>query len=241
MALIKKTIVLSDIKTLGYLSVIQVGSETGVKVVGESFSNEMEAVLRIGNKKIRFPLVGPRTETSVDAAVDSKEIGCLIAKGGTLVAKGGAYLSLNDIEDKNEAPPAPPQAAQTAAPSAEETPGPDDEILDRLKKEKERYYFSVKDKIDELFVVNPAEPLLSTLVPDSEWVKVRYDGEDYYVVGKLYDENKKVVFLGYGVPGRSSVRPPKVADGIASFLAEKEGSSRGYWLFFQNAENGKIE
>ena len=244
MALIKKTIVLSDRKILGYASVIQLGSETGVKVVGETFSSDMQALLRIGNKKIRFLLSGPRTEISVSAEVGPEdEIGCLIAKNGTVFASGGAALSLSDLSEQESAPAAPTSSAQTTDPDspAPENTNKDQEILDRLKKEKERYYFTVKDKVDELFVINPTEPLLTSLIPDSEWVKVRYDGEDYYVVGRLFDENKKVTFLGYGVPGKESVRPPKIADGIATFLAEKEGSDRGYWLFFQNAENGKIE
>lgn len=244
MALIKKTVVLSDRKILGYASVIQVGSETGVKVVGETFSSDMQALLRIGNKKIRFTLSGPRTETSLSVEIGPEdEIGCLIAKNGTVFASGGASLSLSDLSDKEEAPHAPTSSAQTTDPKepSTEEQNKDKEILDRLKKEKDRYYLTVKDKVDELFIISPAEQLLSSLIPDSEWVKVRYDGEDYYVVGRLYDENKKVTFLGYGVPGKESVRPPKIADGIATFLPEKEGSEKGYWLFFQNAENGKIE
>ena len=247
MALLKKTVVLSDTKTLGYATVIQVGSETGVKIVGETFSSDMQAALRIGKQKFSFSLAGPRTELSIMAEIRSEDdIGCLIAKNGTVFAKGGTGLTLSDLELKKDVPPPPPEAEETADPADKPQPEPkdsaeDQEILERLKKEKEKYYFSVKDKVDELFVISPSEPLLSTLIPDSEWIKVRYDGEDYYVVGKLYDENKKVTYLGYGVPGIESVRPPKVADGIATFLPEKEGSDKGYWLFFQNAENGKIE
>lgn len=244
MALIKKTVVLSGSGALGYASVIQVGSETGVKVVGDFLTDGMRAVIRIGNKKYAFDLIGPRTEISIQGEVGAEDdVGCLIAKNGTLVAKGGAYLSLGDLDLRDREATPPPTAEQTAATDTPSENGDDqdNEILERLKKEKDRYYHSVKDKVDELFVVNPAEPQLSGLIPDSEWVKIRYDGEDYYVVGKLYDENGKVRYLGYGVPGIASVRPPKVADGIATFLALKEGSDRGYWLFFQNAENGKIE
>ena len=90
-------------------------------------------------------------------------------------------------------------------------------------------------------VVYPAEKGLSEAIPDSEWVKVNYDGEDYYVVGRLKD-NGKVRFLGYGVPGKESVKPPKAADGIAQWfpLSGMDGYD-GYWLFFQDAETGKID
>lgn len=235
MALIKKTIILIDKKTLGYASVIQVGSETGVKIVGETFSEGDEAVLRIGKKQYRFPLVGEKTETSIAAEIGADdEIGCVVLRGERTVASGGAPIS-------SYLPERPIEPIKEETPTEKERSSGDKEILDRLMKEKKNYYYSVKDKVDELFVVHPAEEKLSSLVPDSEWVKVRYDGEDYYVVGRLRDESGKVVYLGYGVPGVQRIRPPKVADGIATFLPEREGSDEGYWLFFQNAENGKIE
>ena len=237
MALIKKTIILTDKKTVGYASVIRVGSETGVKIVGETFDSGMEAVLRIGKATYRFSIAGKRTETSLSAEVNADdEIGCLILRGEETVAFGGAPVPTGSVQERS-------------APISEEKPSPDKpqektedkEILDRLTKERRDYYFTVRNKVDELFVVHPAEEKLSALIPDSEWVKVRYDGEDYYVVGRLRDESGKVVYLGYGVPGVKDVRPPKVADGIATFLPEQEGSDKGYWLFFQNADNGKIE
>lgn len=239
MALIKKTIVLTDKKTVGYASVIRVGSETGIKVVGEDFSTEMEAVLRIGSKRYRISLTGKKTETSLTAEIGSDdEIGCLILRGNKIVASGGAAVNTDYLfeplskPERKEPPPVEP---------SEEKKAEDQEILDRLTKERKGYYSSVKNKVDELFVVHPAEEKLSALIPDSEWVKVRYDGEDYYVVGRLRDDSGKVVYLGYGVPGIKEVRPPKVTEGIATFLPEKEDSDRGYWLFFQNAESGKIE
>ncbi len=236
MALIKKTIVLTDKKTVGYASVIQVGSETGVKVVGEDFSTGMEAILRIGNKKYRVPLSGKKTETSLAAEINSDdEIGCVIVLEKEIVASGGATVPAEYLAE----PPAEAERERTS--SANEKENEDREILDRLTKERKNYYSSVKSKVEEMFVVYPAEKTLSMLIPDSEWVQVRYDGEDYYVVGRLRDDNGKVVYLGYGVPGIKTVRPPKVTDGITTFLPEKEDSDKGYWLFFQNADSGKIE
>lgn len=117
----------------------------------------------------------------------------------------------------------------------------EEDMLGRLKEEKSGYYLGISDKIDELFVVYPNERLLEEAIPDSEWVKVNYDGDDYYVVGKLKDDGK-VRYLGYGVPGREDVKPPKAADGIASWfpLANLDGYD-GYWLFFQDAETGRID
>ncbi len=235
MALIKKTIVLTDKKTVGYASVIQVGSETGVKVVGENFSADMEAILRIGNKYYRLPLTGKKTETSLAAEIGpDDEIGCAVLLKGAVVASGGATVKVDFFTE-------PSFGTEQKEPISEEKKAEDREILDRLTKERKNYYSSVKNKVDELFVVHPAEETLSALIPDSEWVKVRYDGEDYYVVGRLRDDNGRVTYLGYGVPGVKEVRPPKVTDGVTTFLPEKEDSDKGYWLFFQNAESGKIE
>ena len=123
----------------------------------------------------------------------------------------------------------------------EEAVNEETDMLRRLGEEKTGYYLGISDRIDELFVVYPAEKGLSEAIPDSEWVKVNYDGEDYYVVGRLKD-NGKVRFLGYGVPGKESVKPPKAADGIAQWfpLSGMDGYD-GYWLFFQDAETGKID
>ncbi len=248
MALIKKTIVLAEKKNLGYASVIQVGSETGAKIVGDTFEKDMQAALRIGRQKFFFPLTGAVTEIPLSAKISPEDdVGCLIAKNGTLIAKGGAAPALQELPTDFTVTPEPPRPEPgTVAPTSDPHPlsndKPEDkEILDRLSKERDNYYATVREKVDELFIVNPAFPALSTLIPDSEWVKVRYEGDDYYVVGRLYGEDRRVSFLGYGVPGIKSVRPPKVADGIASFLPEQEKSEKGYWLFFQNAENGKIE
>ena len=83
-----------------------------------------------------------------------------------------------------------------------------------------------------------SEKELAKIIPDSEWVRINYDGDDYYVIGRLRDEGK-VKYLGYGVPGREDVKPPKVAEGIASWIPTEE--ERGYWIFFQSASTGEID
>lgn len=139
--------------------------------------------------------------------------------------------------------PAPESENESRTESGGERSAESDEndMLVRLKEEKSGYYLGISDKIDELFVVYPNEKLLEEAIPDSEWVKVNYDGDDYYVVGKL-KENDKVRYLGYGVPGVAEIKPPKVADGIASWfpLGGLNGYD-GYWLFFQDAETGRID
>lgn len=115
-------------------------------------------------------------------------------------------------------------------------------ILEKLSaKDGAEFYNGVREKIDELFVIHPKEELLSALIPDSEWVKIIYDGDDYYVVGKIF-ENERPVLLGYGVPGKKSVTPPKIADEISSWLTVNglNNGYDGYWLIFQDAVTGKV-
>ena len=114
------------------------------------------------------------------------------------------------------------------------------EMFSRLAKGKKNFYLGISDKVDELFVVYPSENKLAEAIPDSEWVKINYDSDGYYVVGRLRS-NGKVAYLGYGVPGISGVKPPKVADGIANWFPLSIDGYDGYWLFFQDAETGKID
>lgn len=294
MSLVKKTIVLSNGSPKGYVTLVRVGNEVGVKIVGETFREGMTAVVRIGRETFESPLSGKRTETetSVLLAPDSI-VGCAVLDGERIVATGGR-IAESDLSDRKkeeemkaeipvvstEPSPAPSPAEgerpkeereredpkkeeqniesseeeekeTNEAESAENAEREDEkgendateerEMLRRIGEGTENYYVGISDRVDELFVVYPPETNLSRAIPDSEWVKVRYDGEDYYVVGKLSEEGK-VKYLGYGVPGFESLKPPKVADGIANWfpLAGVEGFD-GYWLFFQDAETGKID
>ena len=91
-----------------------------------------------------------------------------------------------------------------------------------------------------MFVCYPEEKTLNEAVANSKWVHVQ-TSDDYYVVGRL-KENGKVAYVGYGVPGKEAIKPPKVAEGIANFLpiSGLDSGYDGYWLFFQDADTGKI-
>lgn len=102
------------------------------------------------------------------------------------------------------------------------------------------FYTGIREKLDELFVIYPSAKELNELIPDSEWIRINYDGDDYYVVGKV-KENNRTVLIGYGVPGKKNATPPKIADEIASYLSvDGIAPYDGYWLIFQDAGTGKI-
>ncbi|MBR1747487.1 MAG: hypothetical protein IJ735_04675 [Clostridia bacterium] len=256
MNLIKKTVVLTG-REDGYLSVVRVGDDVGMKVVGQNFSDSMIAGVKLGERLLAFPLTGARTEKEYDD-VDFKEndrIGCVIAQDGKVIARGGLILKVSDVtEELAFAPAVALPSVEEGEKETEEKPIEDapqeskesederEELLFRLAaSDGAVYYTGVREKLDELFVIHPVEDKLKSAFPDSEWIKINYDGEDYYVVGRLREEGR-VTLIGYGVPGKERVLPPKIASGVANFL-KVEGLPSGYdgyWLLFQDATTGKL-
>lgn len=103
----------------------------------------------------------------------------------------------------------------------------------------ENFYRNIRSRLEEIMTANPREEELEKLIPESKWVKVFYDDEEYYVVGIL-SEAGEVTFLAYGVPGIEGIKPPKEAEELCDFLAIPGTVGEGYWLMFQNAKNGDI-
>lgn len=103
----------------------------------------------------------------------------------------------------------------------------------------ENFYRNIRARLEEIMTINPACRELEKMIPESKWVKVYYDDEEYYVVGIL-TEDAEVKYLGYGVPGVEGIRPPKEAEELCDFLTVENGEEEGYWLMFQNAANGEL-
>lgn len=132
--------------------------------------------------------------------------------------------------------------ARTAAPKTSYSGESEKEFLSKLQNPgNKNFYINIKERLDELFVIHPREENLEKVIPESQWVRVRYDGDDYYVVGKLSDGGV-VAYLAYGVPGVAEVPPPKIAAEISDWLPMENLSEpyKGYWLIFQDASNGKV-
>ena len=254
MNLIKKTVILNGESAEGYLSVIRVGDDVGAKIVGDGFRKGMQTGIKIGSSDpVFFFLEGEKTEIPLENVQFSQNdsLGCLIMENGKTVAKGGMTVKIKEMKEY----------FSSTVPNGEDTPLPvsDDPVPEKVLSENEElnvadleqiketvsadnkdFYSGIKERYEELFVVYPAEKRLSSLIPDSEWVKINYDGDDYYVVGKL-SENGKIVLLGYGVPGKKNVTPPKIADEMASWLTVPDMRPYdGYWLIFQDAATGKV-
>ncbi len=287
--LIKKTIVILDeIKTIGHLSIIRVGQDTGAKL---SLVKAMDGYLLIklsGSKQECFEITGSRMEIALEGALNSNDlIGVLVVdERGEIKAKGGRaeivnpqqvseILKADEVEEEKSLDVNSEETQTTfdaLADAVEENPKDDyiEEVEDTQSGETvaentvemksieeeveaesestpppfsfvkgENFYKNVMGKLSEIMTVNPREDRLEALIPDSKWVKVYYDKDEYYVVGILSDEGD-VKFLAYGVPGVKSVKPPKDAEELCDFLEVKGALSEGYWIMFQNAKNGEI-
>lgn len=102
------------------------------------------------------------------------------------------------------------------------------------------FYFSVKDRLDELFVMYPRDEMLEKMIPSSKWVRINYDKEDFYVAGVLIEDGS-VTHIAYGVPGYEGKTPPKETECICDWLPIKNlPKYQGYWLIFQSADTGEI-
>lgn len=108
------------------------------------------------------------------------------------------------------------------------------------QKKAQTFYEELKPQIDKLFAENKEEGYLESIFPDSKWVKVSLDDDDFYVFGLIMEEGK-VKYICYGVPGVYQKNPPRQLSGQPSWLALDEGNEEGfgYWLTYQDAENGE--
>jgi hypothetical protein len=125
-----------------------------------------------------------------------------------------------------------------------------DEILDysskndeNISQEKEEIFIDrLKPQIDKLFENYPVEDNLQKLIPSSKWIKVEYEDEgDFYVFGLLYDEDKNIKYVCYGVPAVFEEEAPKELSGYPIWLPlDKENvQGFGYWLTYQDATTGE--
>ncbi len=161
-------------------------------------------------------------------------------------AAGGADAvpSAGGADGGHAAPPAREAAALRTPPEAPFSPsnaeGMAGVLRNGVRYDGTNFYQSVKPQIDDMFVRYPAERRLSALVPNSKWVRVDVDADDYYVVGVLFDLSLPI-FVCYGIPGVRSVPPPtEIADASVWLpLDPARPDGEGFWVIYQSATDGK--
>ena len=102
------------------------------------------------------------------------------------------------------------------------------------------FYMLIEPQLKELFSRFTPETRLGELIEGSEWVRVDYGNEaDYYVVGKLKDNNV-VTHICYGVPAKNRGEPPKQMEGFCQWLplSVEQPNGDGYWMMYQDALSG---
>lgn len=291
--LIKKTIVLKDNgATVGYVTLVRVGSEVGVKTV---LNVVPRGTLTMGIKTTSGTLY---TEEIVSARTESKpnislmpadEVGIVIVdENGNKFADGGRKEAVNVTaviktaeNRRNEDTRVPEQteeaipenkeddkARDTATATSTEAPeevsdapdlsaisedttsqtvveedvvsdGTQDGLPPFYVNKGDNFYKNIRSRLNDIMTENPRDEELEKLIPESKWVRVYYDKDEYYVVGILSEEGE-VTFLAYGVPGVEGIRPPKEAEELCDFLPIPGTPGEGYWIMFQNASNGEI-
>lgn len=102
------------------------------------------------------------------------------------------------------------------------------------------YYLTVKDELKEIFSKFPEESSLKKLFPDSEFSRVNYSADKFYVVG-LIKESGEEKYICYGVPGAYSENAPEELAPYCSFIPVSifDLSGDGYWMMFQSATTGE--
>ena len=109
-----------------------------------------------------------------------------------------------------------------------------------VDEKKKSFLQEMTPHINNLFSQNPSEEYLEKLIPSSKFVKVSLDEENYYVLGLIYEEDV-IKYICYGVPGIYQKTPPKQLSGYPFWfpLDESKKDGFGYWLSYQDAENGE--
>ena len=123
---------------------------------------------------------------------------------------------------------------------AEKFESSDEEIEQLIDEELGDFYSLIKEQIDELFRRYPNHEKLTELIPNSEWVRVDYEGNGHeYVVGIIKSENK-VKYICYGVPSMYNDAFPDNLEEFSQWLPldETKPEAEGFYLMFQDAETG---
>ena len=114
-----------------------------------------------------------------------------------------------------------------------------DEMVDNIYGD--HFYEMIKEQLDDLFAKFPADEVLERLIPNSKWVRVKYDhSTNGYVLGLIY-EMETLKYVSYGVPAKFGDTLPPTMDRynqwVPADVSDPEGD--GYYIMFQDALTGK--
>lgn len=102
------------------------------------------------------------------------------------------------------------------------------------------YFDTVKDELEKVLSKFESESQLNSLFPASQFVKINYSSDKFYVVGVIKKDDKPK-YVCYGVPSSYSKNPPRELDGYCTFipLSVFNIHGKGYFMMFQDAVTGE--
>lgn len=101
-----------------------------------------------------------------------------------------------------------------------------------------RYYQKIESKLNELFSTHPKSEELSKTLSNGKFVKIKYDGDRYYLVGLIYD-GEEPSYLAYGVKGVYGNTPNNFDMGKFVPVSPFDLQGEGYYLIFQDLDSGE--
>lgn len=109
----------------------------------------------------------------------------------------------------------------------------DEQYIDVVPLAKGDFFERIKDEVERLFCEYPRVSELENVVENSEWIKIDYGKEKYYVFGVVYDGGE-ALYLCYGVPAKSEKKPKSFERGGVLIATE----NMKYWVLYQDAKSG---
>ena len=100
------------------------------------------------------------------------------------------------------------------------------------------YYLSVKNKLENLICINPAEEALNNAVPGGKFAKISYDKTRRYALGTI-SIGGTVKFVCYGVPVNRKDPTPRLKNAKFIPLNPFDLYGYGYYVVFKDAKSGR--
>lgn len=112
-----------------------------------------------------------------------------------------------------------------------------DEIKDT---DEQTFYDRIKNQMDDLFQQHQPEEILEEILPNSKWIKIELNNENYYALGIIYQDTTPR-YIGYALPQDSAGQPPEDIKEYAQWLPVDitQPTKNGYWLVYQDVDNGE--
>lgn len=116
-----------------------------------------------------------------------------------------------------------------------------DENLEEINEtnNKKDFLSTIENQVEELLNNYEEEKALENLIPNSKFVKVNSNDENFYIFGVIKEDNQ-IKYIVYGLPGEYNVKPNDEYKNYYQWLPlnPENPEGYGYYLMYQDAESG---